>query len=213
MRVLLDLIFPRRCLSCEVPAAFLCSDCDARLPPIPNPCARCSEPGGRGRCCEGLAFDAARAPYRYAGPARDALMSFKLGGERRAARAMAARMAPVAPPADAITFVPSSPKALAQRGFDPAEQLARALAPLLGLPCRRLLRKARETSDQAALGRSARLANLRDVFVAARGPIPQGTILLVDDVMTTGATAHGCARALKVAGTSKLEVLTFARAG
>jgi predicted amidophosphoribosyltransferase len=112
--------------------------------------------------------------------------------------------------ADAITFVPASRTSMAERGFNTAQELARALASLVRTPCTGLLRKTRETADQAALGRDQRRTNLADAFRAGRTP---GRVLLVDDVMTTGATADACARALRTAGALDVMVLTFARAG
>ena len=140
------------------------------------------------------------------------LMSFKLGGERRAARPMAGLMAGCARElqADVITFVPSSRASLAERGFNTARELARALAPLVRTPCSGLLRKTRETADQAALGRDQRRRNLAGAFRADRA---MGRVLLVDDVMTTGATADACARALRAAGAPDVMVVTFARGG
>jgi predicted amidophosphoribosyltransferase len=139
-------------------------------------------------------------------------MSFKLGGERRAARPMARIMSRSVHDlaADAITFVPASRTSMAERGFNTAQELARALAALLCMPCTGLLRKTRETPDQAALGRDQRRMNLAGAFRAGRAP---GRVLLVDDVMTTGATADACARALRAAGALDVMVLTFARAG
>jgi len=139
-------------------------------------------------------------------------MTFKLGGERRAAPAMASMMLRVARDLDAerLTFVPSSRRSMAERGFNPAEALARPLARALRLPCGPLLRKIRETADQAELGRDARRHNLAGAFHARR---TRGRILLVDDVMTTGATGDACARALLEAGAAEVVVATFARAG
>jgi ComF family protein len=139
-------------------------------------------------------------------------MSFKLGGERRAARPMARMMARNVRDlaADAITFVPASRTSMAERGFNTAHELARSLAHLVRTPCIGLLRKTRETADQAALGRDQRRVNLSGAFRAGHTP---RRVLLVDDVMTTGATADACARALRAAGALDVMVLTFARAG
>ncbi len=181
------------CLRCGRPvlrSVLGCTDCRAPVP----------------------AFGVARAPAAYRGVARDVLMSFKLGGERRAARPMAALMAQQARAinADAITFVPASRTSIAERGFNTAHELARALSPLVRLPCVRLLRKTHETADQASLDRTGRRTNLAGAFAARRAP---HRLLLVDDVMTTGATADACARALLSAGALEVNVLTFARAG
>jgi len=153
-----------------------------------------------------------KAAAVYTGVARDVLMTFKLGGERRAARAMGAYMARAAEGirADAVAFVPATRASVSARGFNPAEQLARALARNAGLRCAPLLSKVKETSDQAGLGRADRRRNVLDAFSARP---TRGRLILVDDVMTTGATADACARALVTAGAAEVAVVTFARAG
>jgi predicted amidophosphoribosyltransferase len=148
----------------------------------------------------------------YEGPAREALKAFKLAGERRSARALAAWMFPVARsllPVDALTWVPATRRSEAERGFVPAAELARALARALGVPAARLLVKVRATRDQAELGREARRANLAGAFVPV-GPVP-ARVLLVDDVLTTGATIEACAHALVAGGGREVSVVTFAR--
>lgn len=112
---------------------------------------------------------------------------------------------------DVVTAVPSTPRVRAERLFDPAAELARAVGRGLGLPYRRLLHKVRETADQTTLGRADRRANLRDAFRAAAASPPE-RVLLVDDILTTGATADACARALRQIGVAQVDVLTFARA-
>jgi predicted amidophosphoribosyltransferase len=96
------------------------------------------------------------------------------------------------------------------RGFNPSRLLARATARSLGLPERRLLVKVRETVPQRALSAREREVNLRDAFRAVRSG--QGAALLVDDLLTTGATADECARTLKEKGFQRVIVLTVARA-
>ncbi|MGZ4103796.1 MAG: ComF family protein [Actinomycetota bacterium] len=144
--------------------------------------------------------------------ARDVLMTFKLGGERRAARSMAAIMmkATAGLRAEVVTYVPSTRAQLAERGFNTAHELARALARDMRRPCRGVLVKVRATADQAGLGRDQRRRNQAGAF---RARTVRGSILLVDDVMTTGATADACARALRSAGAAEVAVVTFARAG
>jgi ComF family protein len=182
-------------------------------------CAKCGKPEDvpvpRCRDCRGrdLAFDRARAVASYEGPAREALKAFKLGGERRLARILARWMVPAAislGTAHAVTWVPSTRRSDAARGFTPSEELARPLARALGIPEQRLLAKTRETKDQAGLSGRDRRENQRNAYAqAARIP---DRVLLVDDIMTTGATADACASTLKAAGARRVCVVTFARA-
>jgi len=111
---------------------------------------------------------------------------------------------------DVVTWVPSTRAMEAARGFNPAEELARPLARLVRLPGRRLVIKRRETRDSAGLTREQRRANLYEAFVA-KGRV-RGHVLVVDDILTTGATAAECASALREAGAWKVSVVTFARA-
>lgn len=215
---LLDVVLPPSCLACGSPGArFLCDACEASFPRITAACARCCRPLPQparscGDCRElRPAFRRARAVAIHAGSARDALVRFKLGGERRAARAIAARMAAAAGglEGDAIAFVPPRPALVPSRIEEPAEVLARAVGAALGLPVRRLLLATRRWEDQAGLGRDQRRRNLDGAFVARAAP---RCVLLVDDVMTTGATASACAAALRASGTPQVDVLTFTRA-
>jgi len=212
---------PARCASCYAwGRAPLCPACEACVRWIgADACAKCGKPEAApvDRCtdCRGrsLAFDLARAAAAYEGPAREAVKAFKLGGERRTARALARWMVPAAlalGAARCVTWVPSTRRSDAARGFTPAEELARPLARALGRPAARLLAKTRETRDQAELTRAERRANQRDAFSARTRPPER--VLLVDDIMTTGATADACAAALKAAGARRVLVVTFARA-
>lgn len=137
-------------------------------------------------------------------------MTFKIGGERRAARTLVRAMLDVAPrDATVVTFVPATPGAMRARGFNPAHELARHVARGLGVRCVPLLRKLRDTADQAGLTREQRRANLTSAFVARAAGSP---VLLIDDILTTGATADACARALRAAEIERIGVLTAARA-
>jgi ComF family protein len=216
----LRLVLPTRCAACgSWGGAPLCPACEACVRWIDgNACEKCGKPERLpvprcGDCREReVAFDRARAAASYEGPAREALKAFKLGGERRIARTLARWMVPAALSlggAGVVTWVPSTRRSDAARGFTPAEELARPLARALGVPARRLLTKTRETKDQAALSRRERRDNQRDAFaVNAR---PPERVLLVDDIMTTGATADSCAAALKAGGARRVCVITFAR--
>lgn len=139
------------------------------------------------------------------------LLAFKLLGERRAAAWLAQKMlraAPAIPVDAAITFVPSDRRALAQRGFNPAEVLARHIGAGDARP---LLDKIVRTPDLAGLTRNDRQAALQDAFAAKAGVKVPACVLLIDDVLTTGATVDACAVALTRAGARAVHVLTFAR--
>jgi predicted amidophosphoribosyltransferase len=111
---------------------------------------------------------------------------------------------------DAVAFVPATRRSVHERGFNPAEELARPIANGMKAPLRRLLTKTRDTADQAGLGPAQRRANLAGAFEAKAAP---RRVLLVDDIFTTGATADACAAALIAAGATTVDVVTFARAG
>jgi predicted amidophosphoribosyltransferase len=106
---------------------------------------------------------------------------------------------------DLVTFVPADGERRLKRGYHPAEQLARALAEAWQLPCEALLTRVGRTSRQRGLSLLERRRNVARAFAARPA---QGAVLLVDDVYTTGATAHAAASALR----TRVEVVTFARA-
>jgi predicted amidophosphoribosyltransferase len=143
----------------------------------------------------------------YDADVRRVVRGWKERGLRRlgldAARVVADRL----PRADVdlVTFVPPDGQRRLERGYHPAEQLARALAAEWGLPCEGLLRRVGRSSRQRGLSLVERRRNVAHAFAAR--PC-EGAVLLVDDVYTTGATAHAAAAALR----TRVEVVTFARA-
>mgnify|MGYP001143048215 CR=1 FL=1 len=155
-------------------------------------------------------------------PADALVRAFKYQGWQRLAGFMAARMTPLlaeldAPPGCPLVPIPSTPGRLRSRGFNPAEQIARAL--VAGLPeqvrppVHELLLRPRETPRQVGLSPEERRANVRDAFVpVADLDGVRGDLVLIDDVFTTGATAVAAAEALAEASDVQVHVLTFARA-
>jgi ComF family protein len=162
------------------------------------------------------AFDWARAGGVYAGPLREAVQRLKFARKPALARPLAAlvleQWAAVLPPADAVVPVPLARARERARGFNQATLLAERVARALGAPLRpRWLARGRDTAPQTDLDVARRRANVRGAFVAV--PAVAGLdVVVVDDVLTTGATAAECARALHAAGARRVGVLTVARA-
>lgn len=210
-----SLLFPARCAGCRGEALEnpderpLCEECWRRLP--------WAEPA---RLPRSSPLDGAVSVWAYEGPARELVQALKYRGMlwlvpflgRELARA--ARRLPGGETADAVTAVPLHPTRLRERTFNQADALARCLAQELGLPCRLgLLRRRLPTHAQPGLSRKERFRNVRGAFQAAEAPASPAPahVLLVDDVLTTGATAETCALALKAAGVARVTVVTLAR--
>lgn len=202
----LDLVAPPRCLACaargQVP---WCPSCTAALRDLPAGCPRCAAPaGGTHACWPGDAPIAATiACYDYRGPVAAAVVAAKLGGARVAwpalAETLAARVAAAGPAVDAVTWVTTPPARARARGGDHAAALARGVGAALELPAVRLL--------------DAHLARDAPDRYRARRPVPGTRLLLVDDVLTTGATAWRAADALRRAGADRPTLAVLARAG
>jgi len=214
---LLDVLFPKRCAGCGTGPWPFCHVCLLQMVPLMPPwCRRCGLPAERStaRCrdCPPSEITATRSPFLFHGPVREAVHRLKYSGWRAVAEALGAAMQVVAPAevADVVTWVPLSSRRLRERGFDQARRLANAVAPRLGLPVASLLVRVADTAPQARRGGQARRAVMAGAFRArARSP---GRVMLVDDVLTTGATAGACARALLDAGAERVVLLTAARA-
>jgi predicted amidophosphoribosyltransferase len=210
----LDLLLPRRCVVCRGGGGLLCARCRDALPALTPPlCGRCGAPTQwpveRCRECSGrrLAFASARAAAPYDDRVRLLVHAWKERGLRTLAEAAAdvvvARVP--RPAADVVTFVPADGWRARQRGHHPAERLARGLAERWALPCEPFLHRVGAARRQRGLPVGERRRNVRDAFAACG---EADSVVLVDDVYTTGATAHAAAAALR----GRIEVITFARA-
>lgn len=193
-------------------------------PPL---CWSCGAHAPRGRalcagCRHGLAFLPREpvalagvrvwAPVAYEGPGRDLARALKFRGALALAREMSAIAVASAPDGllrGALVPVPLHPVRLRKRGFNQAAVLAEAIGRLTGLACSDCLRRRGPGPPQVGRSRGARLAGPAG-SIGARGPVPP-VALLVDDVVTTGATLAACAAALREAGTTALAAIAFAR--
>lgn len=215
-------LLPQDCFLCAAPASdsLLCPSCVASLPRLaPERCPVCALPTpGANRCGACLKqaphFDATQAVFRYEFPLDRLIQSLKyahrLAGADFLGRALAALSVPLRP--DLILPVPLAPARLAERGFNQALELARPLARLLGVPLEiSRVHRRRDTAPQASLPWKERKQNIRHAF-ECEIDLTGRTVLVIDDVMTTGATLDELARTLKAHGAARVENCVLARA-
>ena len=213
-----DLLFPPRCRGCAEPGVGmdLCAPCYRRLPRNAAACRRCAVPMHRagllcGRCqAEERAFDRIRAPWLYAPPLDRLIRGLKFHEDLPAGRLLgqllARRMQPRAGAVDCLVPVPLHRSRLRDRGFNQAMELALVLSRRLGLPIAPdLLVRERSTAAQADLPLPVRQRNVRGAFLA-KAAAAGLRVAVVDDVVTTAATAEAVAIALKRAGARRVEV-------
>lgn len=231
---LLRLLLPPVCAGCEAAladheAGLVCRLCWARLPLLRQPqCERCGHPRPTRGACAGCAIlppfvRAARSLCWVPEPTSSALLvALKYNGWPQVADAMAERMARLRFPADvereraALLPVPLAASKQRARGYNQAERLAAGVGRRWNLPVwERVICRQRATPSQTALTRGERLANVHRAFSCADGAaalVAGKHLILVDDVLTTGATLNACAEALFEAGARTLSYLTFGRA-
>ncbi len=233
-RAALDLLLPPSCLTCDRPVeqpGQFCADCFGRAAFITEPCCmHCGVPfahalqGGIERLCPGCRlhpppWGQARAALRYDEHAKHILLPFKHADRPELAAALAPMMARAGSAllrrADLIVPVPLHRRRLFARRYNQAALLAQALARVSGVPAAPdLLRRVRATAPLGELGAEERAAAVAQVFAlrANRGALLQGKrVLLVDDVMTSGATASACTAVLLAHGAAAVDVLVAAR--
>lgn len=229
------LVFPRLCGGCgeqlDSPESHLCWDCRSDIQPVVHPfCSVCGNPF-EGRMdhefvchtchTERPHFDRARCAARYRGVLPELIRGLKYNAwfwmlpDLTDLLEAAYRSHYAGNPPDFITGVPLFPRRNRFRTYNQSALLARSLARRLHIPCRTFaLLRVRDTQTQTHLTAPERASNVRAAFQVPLPPMVAGRrILLIDDVMTTGATVNECARALKLAGAANVLVLTLARGG
>jgi ComF family protein len=191
---------------------FFCTSCHT---PFVNPFPL-DEYGVCAACREGLrGFDHASSFGFYEGPLRSLIHLFKYSGMKPLARPLAVlleRAIPVDQQFDAVVPVPLHWRKRWERGFNQAELLARRIAKHRGVLLVDALKRKRSTAVQATLASAGRRRNVAGAFeIRSKAAVAGKRILLIDDVMTTGATAGACASVLKRAGAKSVSLVTLAR--
>lgn len=204
-----DAVWPAFCQGCGTDGSWWCNGCDAKVLRVASPicpacrkltphgqyCARCR----KGRFLTGIIAGAAYRPpltsaikslkYRHAGAIAPQLAAYPLKNLERLHRSFGC-----------LIPVPLHFSRQRRRGHNQAEQLAMAIRKQAGVPIERGLRRQKPTSSQTGLRRDARKRNVEDAFRWSGQPLHGQSVLLVDDVVTTGATLNACAKELRRAG-------------
>jgi ComF family protein len=224
-RRLRHFVLPLHCLLCGAAGAEgidLCADCAAELPRNRSCCMRCALPLATpaplcGECQRRIPpWDAAWAPFRYGWPLDRLESCYKFGADLAAGRVLSTlwrrEPCPIEPP-QLLLAVPLHLGRLRERGYNQALELARPLARGLDVPLRHdVLQRVRRTDAQTELDALGRRRNVRGAFALRAGITLPAHVAILDDVMTTGATLAECARVLRRAGVSRVDVWALARA-
>lgn len=226
-----ELLWPTRCVVCDLPGSLLCDECRSALRWIDQrfACPVCGAPFGSLTCTECKRDWSVRScvcALPLAGAAARMAVCLKEAHELRLAPVMAAAVATALDEAsdwpaldgrprfaaaalDGLCYVPATARAASRRGFDHMELVARELSWLLSLPLVDVLARS-SARDQRRLGKGARAANLRGT-VEVTGDVWGLRLLLVDDVVTTGSTIGACAEALLARGAASVSACALAR--
>lgn len=211
LSLLLSLLYPRKCPFCRRVIdenKLICPACEKKLPYITDKAPR-----------HFAYVDECYSALEYSGAVPDSIRRFKFHGAAAYAEIYGTFLAKCIDEngifCDIITWVPLSRARLRQRGYDQAKLLAEALAGHMGLEAKPLLKKTRNNKAQSGLrDEHARRTNVKGVYALAAETTLEGKrIVLIDDVVTTGATMSECAGILKKAGAAELIGLTVASAG
>lgn len=215
-----SLYAPHQCVGCGAEGAVLCASCQEKMPPATRRCYRCHAADNDSRTCKSCRRTSpllrVRATCRYEKAAKDALWRLKFGNARAAAADIARITAPVFDELRGrkviVVHIPTATSRMRMRGYDQAALVARLCArqaKLRHVPL--LIRLGHQR--QVGLSRRERLSQLENAYrIKNNAQVRDAHIILVDDVVTTGATLEAAARTLKAAGAKKVEAVVFAQA-
>jgi ComF family protein len=226
----LDLLYPPHCESCQKPGSFFCRQCIKRIRWIRSPCCQvCSLPVSgrisRAFICTNCRFRKFSFQFAVCGCEADEVVRrlihrFKYQGNTRLEGILSrllfhawrdSRIA--ANPPEFLVPVPLHPLRQRERGFNQAGILAKAHSQHTGIPCKSFLKRSLFTRSQTLLSRCQRRQNMRGAFVLRQNKLMNGAkVMLVDDVLTTGATLEECSKMLLAGGACAVSAITVVRA-
>jgi len=219
---MLDMVLPPRCAGCGQVGSRWCSACIEKCVLVDdNVCSLCGKPklvqGSVHQCARKYYLEDAYAWGKYQDPLRKAIRRLKYSRDIGLGDALAQHLVWLTERnkigAEMVIPVPLGKKRHKERGYNQAALLARSLALVCGIPIQTsALVRTRETASQVGLSLEERRLNVAGAFTADAGKVKGKRVLLVDDVLTTGATLEAAAEALRMAGTRKIEAVVVARA-
>jgi competence protein ComFC len=219
----LDWIFPPECPGCKTIGTRFCEPCRSSIKQIKGPiCPVCGEPGSSERICkdclqEPPGFDMMRSFALFDGPIRESLHRLKYNNDIGLGEVLAPFLvelfASLSWQVDVVTAVPLSRERYRARGYNQAECIARPFAAMIQIPySSSAVKRLINTRSQIDLSASERRENVSGAFYANSSQVDLKSVIIIDDVSTTGSTISECARALKLAGAKGVYALTLARA-
>ena len=233
LSAILDFIWPRNCAVCNRPVdrpdRLICSECIMRLPFVPTTglcrmCGRDAASFDRDFLCDDCRsrgtkphFDRAACAMRFEGEGRELINSFKFRGRTELKRDLVdfleatVRARFKVEEIEAVVPMPSTLLHRWLRGYNQCGMLAKALGKRLNKPVKWLLRRKGSPKRQGGLKEEARRKNVIGTFQAVKNKLPYSTVLVVDDIMTTGSTLSESAKTLKAAGVKKVFTVALAR--
>lgn len=212
-----SLYAPHHCLGCQTEGALLCSSCLTSLSRAPDRCYRCHALSFGGRTCTGCRRHSklygVQTVTVYEGFGKELIARLKFSGTRAAAKTIAALMSTLALPADAIIVpIPTATSRVRLRGYDQAMLIGKICAHMAERPFAPILRRIGQ-HRQVGASRAERVAHMDGSFVVWHPERIRGrTVVLIDDVLTTGATLESAAAVVKAAGAKRVQAVVFARA-
>ena len=218
LELFVAILAPHRCIGCLAEGTYLCDDCAySLLEPVPSQCYRCNEPSDYSHICAQCkvhaGLDEVWIAAQYTGVAKDVIHALKFGRVKAAASPIAkaiCRALPLSDGSHIICPVPTANKRVRHRGYDLAVLIATAVSKNQRLPCQILLIR-NSSTRQVGAGRSDRFRQLAGAFSVSPSANVNGVnVLLVDDVLTTGATLETAAHELKKHGVASVSAAVFA---